>query len=333
MADESLITQITRTTFAKQIAEVSRCVSTGVRCKIAKIEGQPWREIHRAKRTALQKAVIGEPTLMSPSVQSPMSPSAMSPSLVETPPGQKTVQDVETSTRWMELINNHEDPVTMEELIQAQLKTLFPIIRCINNNNITNPENWQPCILKKVCKKSYEVLNIDETDKVEDNLDWGGDDGLKNNWVLYYKYPEQNIVALVADNAEHTQLCEGVQNKTPRFYSICFRATENLKTKADRVKTKALKSSPHLTFKLGDVVLVPLDNVDRTKVYGASLVGVIVSINKDKSTCQMAVKNGLLHRAYVFHALGAVPKSSNNWVTNGLEDIFNNWKGLPKITE
>ncbi len=140
-AEESLIAQITGTTFAKQIAEVSRHVFTGVRCKIAKIEGQPWHEIHRAKRTALQKTVISEPTLMSPSAQFRMSPSTMSPSLVETPPGWKTVGDVETSTCWMELINNHEDPVTMKELIQANLKTMFPIIQCINNKNITNPEN------------------------------------------------------------------------------------------------------------------------------------------------------------------------------------------------
>jgi hypothetical protein len=270
---------------------------------------------------------------MSPSAQSPMSPSAMSPSLVEMPPGRKTVGDVETFTRWMELINNRKDPVTMEELIQAQLKTLFPIIRCIYNKDITNPESWQPRILNKVHKESYKVLNIDKTDKVEDDLDWGGDDGLKNNWTLYYKYPEQNFVASVADDAEHSQLCEEIQDTTPRRYSICSRATENLKTKADRVNTKALMSSPNLTFKLGDVVLVPSDNFDRTKVDGASLVGVIVSINKDKSTCWVAVKNGLLHRAYIFHALGAVPKSSNNWVTNGLEDVFYNWKGLPKITE
>ncbi len=86
-------------------------------------------------------------------------------------------------------------------------------------------------------------------------------------------------------------------------------------------------------FKLGDVVLVPLDDVDRTKVDGASLVGVIVSINKDKSNCRVAIKNGLLHRVYVFHTLGAVPKASNNQVTNDLEDVFNNWKGLPNITE
>ncbi len=97
-----------------------------------------------------------------------------------------------------------------------------------------------------------------------------------------------------------------------------------MKNKADHVKTKALKSSPNLSSKLGDIVLVPLDDVDRTKVDSASLVGVIVSINKDKSTCRVAVKNELLHHTYVSHALGAVPKASYNWVTNDLENVFNN---------
>ncbi len=93
-----------------------------------------------------------------------MSPPTKTSSPMATPPGRKTVRDVESSTRWMEQIR--EDPVTMEELIQAKLKTLFPIIRCINNKDIANPENWQLCILKKICKESYEVLNIHKTDKV-----------------------------------------------------------------------------------------------------------------------------------------------------------------------
>ncbi len=140
------------------------------------------------------------------------------------------------------------------------------------------------------------------------------------------------MASFVAD-AEHTQLCEEVQDTTPRCYSTCLKATENLNTRAEHVKTKALKSSPTLSLKLWDVVLFSLDDVDRTKVDSDSLVGVIVSINKDKSTCQVAVKNAFFHPAYVFHALGAVPKASNNQVINDLVDVFNNWKGLPKITE
>jgi hypothetical protein len=116
--------------------EASRHASTGVRLSSnqtpthnnAKIVRQPWHEINRAKRIALQKAILGEPTPMSPSAQSPMSPSGMSPGLVETPAERKTVRDVESSTCRMKLINNSEDPVTMEELIEAKLKTLFPIL-------------------------------------------------------------------------------------------------------------------------------------------------------------------------------------------------------------
>jgi len=47
-----------------------------------------------------------------------------------------------------------------------------------------------------------------------------------------------------------------------------------------------LKKSPTLVFKLGDVVLVPLDDVDCTKVDGANLLGVVVTINKLNATCR-----------------------------------------------
>ncbi len=86
-------------------------------------------------------------------------------------------------------------------------------------------------------------------------------------------------------------------------------------------------------MKLGDVILVPLSDVDCTKVDGKTVAGVIVTINKNKSTCKVAVKEGLLHRAYAFHALRVVPIASNNHTVMDLEDAYLHWKGLPKITE
>jgi hypothetical protein len=76
-----------------------------------------------------------------------------------------------------------------------------------------------------------------------------------------------------------------------------------------------------------------IDDVDCTKVDGKNLVGVIVSIGKNKSTCKVAVKQGLLHQAYVYHSLRVVPEASNNREVMDLEDAFKDWKGLPKITE
>ena len=55
-----------------------------------------------------------------------------------------------------------------------------------------------------------------------------------------------------------------------------------------------------------------------------------MTINKDKSTCKVAVKQGLLHRAHVFHALRAVPIASNNRKVMELEDAYVHWQGLPK---
>jgi len=67
--------------------------------------------------------------------------------------------------------------------------------------------------------------------------------------------------------------------------------------KADPVKNTVLKKSPSLVFKLGDVVLAPLDDVDRTKVDRANILGVIVTMTKLHSTCRVAVEQGVLKTA------------------------------------
>jgi hypothetical protein len=81
--------------------------------------------------------------------------------------------------------------------------------------------------------------------------------------------------------------------------------------------------------------LIPLDNVDRTKNHGANLdhAGVVVLINKDKLTCQVAVKQGLMHCVYAYHVLKPVPEASNNLDVMDLRNALNHWKGLPKISE
>ncbi len=59
---------------------------------------QPWHETHSAKRIAMAQVVIGESNMMSPVTAGP-----------------KTVGDKESSTCWMELVEERADPVTMEE--------------------------------------------------------------------------------------------------------------------------------------------------------------------------------------------------------------------------
>ncbi len=156
---------------------------------------------------------------------------------------------------------------------------------------------------------------------------------MHNAWTLYYKYPDKKLVASFVVDAELAQFDVEALDFSPRHLSLCSKATKNVTNMAEHVEIKTLKKFSTTSFKLRDVVLVSLDNADHTKVDTANLLGVIVSINKANSTCQVVVKNGLLHRANVYHALGAVSTTTNDRPTMDLEDIFNGLKGLPKITE
>jgi hypothetical protein len=106
-----------------------------------------------------------------------------------------------------------------------------------------------------------------------------------------------------------------------------------MQKKANSITEKIMKNLPSLIFKVGDVVLFPLDAVNCTKVDGGNLAGVVVLVNKAKSTCRVAVHHGLLHPAYVYHVLKPVLESSNNLDVMNLRESYEDWRSLPKITE
>ncbi len=182
-------------------------------------------------------------------------------------------------------------------------------------------------------KEQYKVLDWHETDKVDEDLDWGGDDGLLSLWSMYYKYPTMEYVNLVCIELEGTMNDIETHNVSPRCHLLHKNATVNVQKKANSITAKVLKKSPSQVFKHGDGVLIPLDDVNCTKVDGANLAGVIVLINKDKSTCRVAVKQGLLHCAYVYNVLKPVPEASNNLNAMDSRDAYDNWRSLTKVTE
>ena len=311
--------------------DVALVEATKTHSKTSYSTTQESRKIKRLKTSALGNAITGN----SMKNTDTMEHTATSPS---TQMKGKTCGIDVNSIIWMQLIaeRDHQKPVVdLSELITAKIRSVFPIVRCINNKDINDAANWEPCILKKVRTETWEVLNVHQTDKVEDDLDLEGDDGLNNTWALYYKNvcPGDEYVTSFVSQYEMRQFDTEQHDVSPKRKSLREKATKNVQKKADSVTKKALFKSPTSSLKLGDVVLVPLSDVDCTKVDGKSLAGVIVTISKDKSTCKVAVKEGLLHRAYAFHALRVVPIGSNNRTVMDLEDAYLHWKGLPKITE
>jgi hypothetical protein len=280
------------------------------------------RKIRDAKRMAMSTAVVQKQN------------EEVLPIDLTSPSGGKSAGDyTQPYIRWLELIDEHDNLVELEEMLHARVSSVFPIIYCTNNKDIFDDSNWAPCILRKVRKEGYEVLDWHEMDKVDKDLDWGGADDLLALWSMYYKYSTMKFVNLFHIELQGTMNDIETHDVSPKHHPLCTNATMNVQKKANSITAKVLKKSPSNVFKLGDAVLIPLEDVDCTKVGSANLAGVVVLINKDKSTCWVAMKQGLLHLANMYHVLKPVPEASNNLNAMDLHDAYDNWRSLPKVTE
>jgi hypothetical protein len=77
--------------------------------------------------------------------------------------GKSAVDYTQPSIRWLELIDERDNPVELEEMLHARVNSVFPIIYCTNNKDVLADSNWAPCILRKVCKEQYKVLDWQRT--------------------------------------------------------------------------------------------------------------------------------------------------------------------------
>jgi len=139
--------------------------STRKRSK-GKPSGQGHRDSNNAKRVALAKAVIGADRLVDGSAGG-----SVNGEVLDEPPfgsGDLCMSVGETS-RWIELIEKrcndyHFPEVELKHIITGRIGESFPIIRCIDNKDICDPNNWRACILKKIRTEQYELLDTDERD-------------------------------------------------------------------------------------------------------------------------------------------------------------------------
>ncbi len=110
---------------------------------------------------------------------------------------------------------------------------------------------------------------------------------------------------------------------SPKRQSLRGIAADNVRKKAAKVKERALKKSTSSVFKEGDVVLVPLNNVNRTKVDGASICGVICQIKNDM--CTVAIKEGVLWKKLCISLAWRCPRSVKQPCIDGVR------QSLPRV--
>jgi hypothetical protein len=121
---------------------------------------------------------------------------------------------------------------------------------------------------------------------------------------------------------------------TPRGKEMRKRAHEKLVKAADSVKKRIINEvGDNKLYEVGEIVHVPLKDLDKAKVDPGTLTGVIVQVDKACSQAGVAVKSGLLKSWYVYHRLGRVTGRSNNVELNRLTEALKNQKKMPVITE
>jgi hypothetical protein len=248
----------------------------------------------------------------------------------------KTTGD-ENFTAWQVLRSEMSTStiINYDHLLQMKLKDKVPIAYCVNASNISEMESFVPAILIRVQKKLWEVMDEND-DQMEEQLEWDGDNGIANMVGLYIKHPDKSFCDYFQSLKGNTKRAEDdkVETVTPRRGEMRKRAHEQMSKAAASMKKAVIKRvGNEKVCEVGEVVHVPLKDMDKAKVDTGNLTGVIVQVDKGRSQARVAVKSGLLKSWYVYHRLGRVTGAGNNVELNGLTDALANWKTMPVIAE
>ncbi len=99
------------------------------------------------------------------------------------------------------------------------------------------------------------------------------------------------------------------------------------------MKALAMKKGVGKVSEVGEMVLMPLHNVDKAKVDAQNLTEVIVKIDINKMLARVIVKTGLLKQWYSYHKLIHVVSKGNNIELLGLQEAYLGWARMKVISE
>ena len=224
---------------------------------------------------------------------------------------------------------------------RMKLKEKVPIAFCMNEKNITKIQSFVPAILVRVGKNCWDLMDEND-DQMDDQLQWDGDNGIANMVGMYIKHPDKEFCdyfqsyfqSLTMSTPTKSNKSNDTDTVTPRRSALRKRAGEKLQKAALSMKKRVLERvGEDKACMVGEVVHVPLKDMDKAKVDTGNLTGVIVQVDKKHSQARVAVKTGLLKSWYVYHQLGRITGSGNDVELNGLSETLANWKTLKVISE
>ena len=226
-------------------------------------------------------------------------------------------------TAWQVLRSELSDSVVVDcnYLQGRKLREKVPIAYCTDTRNIHKQEAFIPAILVRVTKNKWELMN--ENDDQMEQMEWDGDNGIGNLVGTYIKHADKAFCAYFKslDNCEKQAAHDDSNEVTPRRGALRKRAHEKLSKSALSMKKRVLdRVGEDKVCEVGEVVHVPLKDMDKAKVDTGNLTGVIVQVDKARSQARVAVKSGMLKSWYVYHRLGHITGAGNNVELTGLSD-------------
>jgi hypothetical protein len=167
-------------------------------------------------------------------------------------------------------------------------------------------------------------------------LDWDGDKGVENLMDIYIQHPLQNFIDYfqphLSTAALSSTMSQDQHKVSPHRVGLRKCAARKLESCAKSMKAVAMTKGVSKVFEVGEVVLVPLVDVDKAKVDAQNLTGVIVNIDINRMLARVVVKSGLLKQwySYSYHKLPSVVGKGNHIELFGLKEAYLGW-GLMKV--
>ena len=224
-------------------------------------------------------------------------------------------------------------------LWNLDLRVSVPIAWCNNTKDISRKESFVPAYITRVSKHQYEVTDGDDVEMFA--LEWDGDEGVRSLVeCTYIQFPGKKFVdyfrSIAPTAAISSALYKADSHKvSPHREVLRKRAADLLEKKAKKMRENAIEKMGGVgkVFFIGEVVRVPVADVDKAKVDNSNVTGVIVDINAVRMKARVVVKSGLLKPWYDYHKLSRVRAPGNNIKLLGLEDQFVNWHKMKVVSE
>jgi hypothetical protein len=236
--------------------------------------------------------------------------------------------------RWHESVNNLPNNVQIDLafLRELKLRESIPVAWCVQNHDVNCLELFVPAFLTRISAYLWEITDKDSLEMAQ--LDWDSDKGVESLMGIYVQHPLQNFIDYFQTRpstaALSSTMSQDHQEVSPHCAGLREHAARKLELHAKSMKVVAMKKGVGKVFEVGEVVLVPLANVNKAKVDARNLTGVIVKIGTNRMLARVVVKSGLLNQWYSYHKLTHVMGKGNNIELLGLQEAYLGW-GLMKV--